>query len=691
MSSLFVQLKSIRLESVREFEDVTIPFGPGPNVVLMRNGYGKTTMLTLLRMMFTGAVPDASTAKGFQYKRAYGGTKERSTVTLELFIGPEAEKAEHHRLVLTMDHGTGQASYSTTSVSNRGHSETWALPLNFKSKFYNRPKFTDLFIFDAERAKELARTQDITQVDLALREITGLRSVFAMCEAGGPTPPVLDALLKKRMKESKITSIDSSANRWISWLEAVEAHIATQNVELGRVKKNLGIFEGQVRDKEAELAQAGDNDAVMKAHKAAMTDEKNASNTINQMTMDLLNELGNPSHLPGCWEATKAFHSTLFEAQIPEGVGAPFFEDILKGDECICGTEWTDGMRTFVRTHMDERLADDISGMLRRSQQRIRETVRDASVLVSMAENLTKEKVKAKRLAKVTKEIEARFDKAGQERAAALRDEIKQLKRQISGLKEQIDKMESTDADRIRRNGWDNGCLSDTDATKLRPDTWRDVINLYTLKRIERNLEQKMAGVGPLYMLSVAVDVASKTLDEACTRVMHRLRNQAESKANSTLAQIPSSGGGINLSLSSSGIQFVNDGGAVQEEANMATQVSAAYAFISAMSELGDVTSPLVADSPTTGLDPFSTEGWVDVIWPMFQQAIYIIESSERDKIAISAGRDAELYSSDVQRVLIRRENEGVSGDPQTGPMVLFEDDGEFKAYKPKGRARGDA
>ena len=143
------------------------------------------------------------------------------------------------------------------------------------------------------------------------------------------------------------------------------------------------------------MAQAGDNDAVMKVQ-AAMTDEKRV-NTINQMTMDLLNELGNPSHLPGCWEATKDFHSTLFEAQIPEGVGAPFFEDILKGDECICGTEWTDGMRTFVRTHMDERLADDISGMLRRSQQRIRETVQDASVLVTMAENLTKEKVKAKR------------------------------------------------------------------------------------------------------------------------------------------------------------------------------------------------------------------------------------------------------------------------------------------------------
>ena len=97
MSSLFVELKSIRLESVREFEDVTIPFGPGPNVVLMRNGYGKTTMLTLLRMMFTGAVPDASTAKGFQYNAPTGdqGTVHGDPRAVHW---PRGQKAEHHRL-----------------------------------------------------------------------------------------------------------------------------------------------------------------------------------------------------------------------------------------------------------------------------------------------------------------------------------------------------------------------------------------------------------------------------------------------------------------------------------------------------------------------------------------------------------------------------------------------------------------
>lgn len=683
MSTLFVELHSIRLESVREFEDVTLPLEPGVNVVMMRNGYGKTTILALLRMMFAGVVPDASTAKGFQYHRSYGGTKERSTVTLELSIGSNAAEAEHHRLVLTMDHGTGRASYSTTSVSNRGNNETWALPLNFKSKFYNRPKFTDLFVFDAERAQELAEQQDITQVDLALREITGLRFVFSMSETSGPTQPALDALLKKRMHESKITSIDGSAGRYVSWLEKIEARIAEQNVELAGKKKRLGDIMDQINDKKKGLALAGDNDALMKAHNAATGAEKIASNRINQMTMDLLNELGNPSHLPGCWEDTKAFHSTLFEAQIPEGVGAPFFEDILKGDECICGTEWTDGMRTFVRTHMDERLADDISGMLRRSQKLIRETVREPSVLITMVDNLTKEKVEARRLARATKEIEARFDKAGQERAAKLRDEINALKHQISVLGEQIEEMETTDASLIRRNGWDKNCLSDTAVTKFQPNTWRDVINLYTLKRIERNLIKKVDDVGPLHMLQTAVETATDILNKACNRVMQRLQNQTESKANSTLAKIPSSGGGITLSLSSSGIQFINEAGVVQKKPNMATAVAAAYAFLSAMSELGDVTSPLVADSPTTGMDGFSTSAWVGEIWPIFQQAIYIIEPSERDKIATSAGRDAELYSSDVRRVLIWRKDEGVGGAPQTGPMVLSESDREFKAYKP--------
>lgn len=683
MSSLFVELHSLRMQSVREFEDVTIPFGPGPNVILMRNGYGKTTMLTLLRMMFTGVLPDLQTSKGFRYKRAYGGDPARSIVTLELSIGSDAASAEHHRLVLDMDHGAGTATYSTTSASNRGHSAEWALPLNFRSKFYGRPKFTDLFIFDAERAKELAKEQDITQVDLALREITGLRSVFSLCEQDAGTPSVLDALLKKRLAEQKIRNIDASAGNWGNWLEAIEQHIEQVSEELERTRRNAEIFEADLKRKEEELSRAGSDDEALKAHRKALEDEKQISNDIQQLTSDLLIELGNPVHIPGCWEATKAFHSTLFDSQIPEGVGAPFFEDILKGEACICGTEWTEDMRTYVRTNMDERLADDISSMLRRSQQRIRDSSRDPEVLTDMANRLVSLKAGENRLKRATKEIEARFDKAGQERAAKLRDEIAGLKRQWTAVKEKADMMGAADADRVRRNGWDNGCLTDSDATKLRPDTWRGVENVMTLRRIERNLQQKVAGIGPLYSLSIAVAQASEVLKEASVRIMQRLRERTQHAANETLREIPSSGGGIELSLSSSGIQFISDSGAVQGEANMATQVSAAYAFIAAMTDIGDVASPLVADSPTTGLDTFSTAGWVDVIWPMFNQAIYIIETGERDKIADGADRHAQLYADGITRVLIRRTNEGRTGKPQTGPMEVLQDDTEFQAYKP--------
>ena len=98
------------------------------------------------------------------------------------------------------------------------------------------------------------------------------------------------------------------------------------------------------------MAQAGDNDAVMKAHKAAMTDEKNASNTINQMTMDLLNELGNPSHLPGCWRPRRPSIRPCLKRKSQKG-SAPLLRRHPQGRR-EPGTEWTDGMRTFVRTHM---------------------------------------------------------------------------------------------------------------------------------------------------------------------------------------------------------------------------------------------------------------------------------------------------------------------------------------------------
>ena len=52
--SLKFSIKSSHIINLREMEDVKIDFQKGNNFILMRNGYGKTTILEIIKSMYTG-------------------------------------------------------------------------------------------------------------------------------------------------------------------------------------------------------------------------------------------------------------------------------------------------------------------------------------------------------------------------------------------------------------------------------------------------------------------------------------------------------------------------------------------------------------------------------------------------------------------------------------------------------------
>ena len=73
-SNFRFRITGLSLVNIREMEDVALEFEPDAiNPLLIRNGYGKTTMLTLLRWMFTGVIPPQSGSNWPQYKRDFGG------------------------------------------------------------------------------------------------------------------------------------------------------------------------------------------------------------------------------------------------------------------------------------------------------------------------------------------------------------------------------------------------------------------------------------------------------------------------------------------------------------------------------------------------------------------------------------------------------------------------------------------
>ena len=87
--TLRVTLDRLVFKSIREFEDVDIKLSNGINVIQIRNGYGKTSTLTILRWMFTGNdnIESGDFPKYVRGKEVAGHDYDgKSSVTLHMTI-----------------------------------------------------------------------------------------------------------------------------------------------------------------------------------------------------------------------------------------------------------------------------------------------------------------------------------------------------------------------------------------------------------------------------------------------------------------------------------------------------------------------------------------------------------------------------------------------------------------------------
>ena len=185
-SNFRFRITGLSLENIREIESVALEFEPDAiNPLLIRNGYGKTTMLTLLRWMFTGVIPSQSGSNWPQYKRDFGGDTAESKVVLKLKISDAGDVLRDWELTMWFNHEDGDCGFETYSSEVGGRQAGWHLPPAFRSRFFGRQKFTELFIFDGETAKELTSGQGRNQIEDAILELTGLVHVKDISMDGG--------------------------------------------------------------------------------------------------------------------------------------------------------------------------------------------------------------------------------------------------------------------------------------------------------------------------------------------------------------------------------------------------------------------------------------------------------------------------------------------------------------------------
>ena len=120
---LKVTLDKLEFESIREFEKIEIPMNIGVNVVQIRNGYGKSPTLQILRWMFTGQVPSkVSDFPLYIREENVAGHNQTEVAKAVLHMNIESSGvANPWRLTLNFDKEQGTAWFETESPAIGGH------------------------------------------------------------------------------------------------------------------------------------------------------------------------------------------------------------------------------------------------------------------------------------------------------------------------------------------------------------------------------------------------------------------------------------------------------------------------------------------------------------------------------------------------------------------------------------------
>lgn len=682
MTSLKVEFVRISYDSIREFEELSLPINDGINVWQIRNGYGKTTTLELLRCMFQGTYPEP---ENFPiYKRSLStanySNNKTSSICLELKIENENQQMIDWKLTLEFDHADKSCRYITDSPGIGGYEEGWKMPSNFKAKFYKKPDFTQLFLFDGETAVDLAKKQDYGQIVNSIRELTGLRSIYQHISEGG----YLDEDQKKAFAEHNVNNLDKSYSNWISWLDDYEIHYSKKEKRSKELTKLIDKKKKQIAKKESKKNQVGAQADVSTELKKVEKRKRDKNTELKNKTRDLLIALGNPASAGNFWTKVKSYNKGLQERKLPEGVGRQFFNEIKEADECICGRPMKGDKQAIA--NIEERsvkyLDDDVLGVVKTMQKEVEENTTDGDIFTLRDEILAINM----EIMTIDGEIGAlttNFDPAVQKEIKGLTDEITKLGNEITKHEAEYEEIMENDPAIISLKGWDSEIMKQNGEILIQPHRFTKCINLFSLRKVKKQLESKLSATGPLMHIATGTSIIKQIYSSALDTVMEKLHKKLQEETQSLFDEIPGTGGGLIIKLDDTGFRFFDENGAEQTKANQGAVLAAAYSFVSAMSDLGSVQIPLLADSPITGMDNFTTEGWVEVVWPRFNQCIFLTTPGELK--ALEGGPEGKglqgVYSDETTRFTICRENETYSGQPQTGKMVAKQSTSWFKQY----------
>lgn len=620
-----LKVEGWRYENIRGgVRDISVALDEQPRwtLVQMPNGTGKTTTMTLMRAVLTGAELSAEDVIDLRAD----DEAEKGLFELRLSID-----GKPYRIELELDFVARRSTYWTTrtALQSGGREEGWHLPPLLRKLL--TPDFTRLFVFDGEFAKEI-RAEGKDRTTRAIRTLYRLDQLDALkADVAGLVAEEQEraATLTTAKEQKGVTRLRNALDEAERTLISLEGKLRSHRKDKAKKDKRLGEIVTRIAERTAQ-------DENFAARRAKLDKAKEKIDTrISELSADSLAAMRLPTKVsPLLLGSLRGLGTRLTTLQLPKTISREFFQELAHATNCVCDRKIGEEQKKAILEGAERYLAADQITIINRMKLSVRESDADGQEFADLAADLQAQVKERRSTSQQIEQLEREQEETGDEEMKALRIERKQIETDLEKIEAEIKQLSTTDKQ-----------------AQLQDHRLTEKTNIALCKAEVETCRKKYAAATKTVAFMKAADQVTGLIDAVADNAMDRLRESVRKATNDKLARLVK-GEPLRVARIGSALELSSDGVSSKAGVSEGQSLSVAYAFITSLLSAAPYKLPFIVDSPAVSLDTRVRREVGEVIPELFDQMIMFVISSEKDGFA-----DAFYPRDDVRYVTIWKDD----------------------------------
>lgn len=557
------------------------------NFVMMANGTGKTTTMTLIKGLLDGSAKNwpVDYVKSFAPTTTTGDKGEFS-ITVKF-------DEKQYKYFLSLDYVNGIAKIETQAPP-KGRETGLLLPTAIKGIF--TPEFVSRFVFDGEQAKKsMDRTSN--EADETIRYLYRLDELDEILAMN------MNILTEIQNAEGGSTGTRGSLSNLRSRQKKVRDHIASLEKKQKQLNGDIARFSQEKIEKEKQRQELDKNyEALNKEKNEVIAEQEKNRGNVDVKITEIVSLVKTPYLVSeGLCNRMYEFGDAMKKLKLPKSSSKDFFTELAYAEKCVCDRCIGEKGRDAILKNAERYLGSDHQAVLNNIKSVLMGSTYDER-LVAAFEELGKLQEQKTRLNARFADVEDKLIKAGGPQVEQLQSEIEVLIGQISSAQTQLKIIESKDED---------------------DETLTEENNLHKARRADAEYEVKIASTTKTNAALRKKNVVQDLVNEIKTQATAALKEEIIKKANDKISRV----------IKDDYIEIESIDGYIKlkdrEGASDGQTLSIGYCFLGTLFEEAELEFPFVIDSPTGKMDFDKRQAVADIIPVVFNQMIAFVQSAE--------------------------------------------------------------